>query len=169
MNYILETDRLYFRAFSLDDIEPFSEICANPNVMRYIGDGKPADHESITKKIEEWIQLYEKNKFGLMAIVIKNTNKFIGFCGLMHQTVEDKEYIELGYRLDESYWGRGLATEAAIAVRDYAFKVLEIPLLISIIHYKNEASKRVAKKVGMTFMKQTNYKGIVVDVFSLTK
>ena len=68
-----------------------------------------------------------------------------------------------------TYWGKGIATEAALAVRDYAFNVLEIPLLISIINHQNEASKRVAKKVGMTLMKQTNFKNVLVDVFCLKK
>lgn len=64
---------------------------------------------------------------------------------------------------------KGIATEAAIAVRDYAFNVLDIPLLISIINHQNDASKRVAKKVGMRLMKQTNFKNVLVDVFCLKR
>jgi ribosomal-protein-alanine N-acetyltransferase len=153
----------------MDDIEPFAKICANPNVMRYIGDGQPVSLHIIAEKISEWIELYEQQKYGLMALVIKETNEFIGFCGLIHQTVDGNECIELGYRLDEAYWRKGIATEAALAVRDYAFNVLEIPLLISIIHHQNDASKDVAKKVGMTLMKQTNFKNVLVDVFYLKK
>ncbi len=59
--------------------------------------------------------------------------------------------------------------EAAVAVRDYAFNVLEIPMLISIINHQNDASKRVAKKVGMKLMKQTNFKNVLVDVFCLKR
>lgn len=71
--------------------------------------------------------------------------------------------------MSEEYWGKGIATEAAVAVRDYAFNVLEIPMLISIINHQNDASKRVAKKVGMKLMKQTNFKNILVDVFCIEK
>lgn len=169
MNRIIETDRIFLRPFCSNDIEPFAKICANPNVMRYIGDGKPVSLDIIAEKIPEWIEGYEKHKYGLLALVIKETNELIGFCGLIHQTVDGEEYIELGYRLDEAYWGKGIATEAAVAVRDYVFNVLEIPLLISIIHHQNEASKRVAKKVGMEWMKKTKFKNVLVDVFWLKR
>ena len=169
MNRIVETDRIFLRLFCIDDIEPFAKICINPNVMRYIGDGKPVGLDIITEKIPEWIALYKKQKYGLMALVLKETDELIGFCGFINQTVDGDEYIELGYRLDEAYWGKGIATEAAVAVRDYAFNVLEIPMLISIIHHENDASKRVAKKVGMRLMKKTNFKNVSVDVFCLKK
>lgn len=169
MNRIIEIDSIFLRPFCMDDIEPFAKICANPNVMRYIGDGKPVNHDSIAKKISEWIELYEKQKYGLMALVMQETNELIGFCGFIHQIVDEIEYIELGYRLDEAYWGKGIATKAAVAVRDYAFNVLNIPMLISIIHHQNDASKRVAKKVGMRLMKQTNFKHVLVDVFYLKR
>ena len=64
---------------------------------------------------------------------------------------------------------KGIATEVAVAVRDYAFNVLEIPMLISIINHQNDASKHVAKKVGMQLMKQTNFKNVLVDVFFLKR
>lgn len=169
MNRIIETDRIFLRPFSINDIEPFAKICSNPNVMRYIGDGQPVGLDVIAEKILQWIELYEKQKYGLMALMLKETNRLIGFCGLIHQTVDEIEYIELGYRLDEAYWGEGIATEAAIAVRDYAFNVLNISMLISIIHHQNDASKRVARKVGMQLMKQTNFKNVLVDVFCLKR
>jgi ribosomal-protein-alanine N-acetyltransferase len=166
---MIETDRIFLRPFCIDDIEPFAEICANPKVMRYIGDGKPVSLDLIAEKIPEWMEWYEKQKYGLMALVMKDTDKLIGFCGFIHQVVDEIEYIELGYRLDEAYWGKGLATEAAVAVRDYAFNVLKIPQLISIIHHQNDASKRVAKKVGMRLMKETHFKNVLVDIFCLKR
>ena len=169
MNRIIETERILLRPFCIKDIERFAKICANPNVMRYIGDGKPVSRNVIAEKIPEWIELYEKQKYGLMALVMKDTDELIGFCGFIHQTVDEVEYIELGYRLDEAYWGKGIATEVAVAVRDYAFNVLEIPMLISIINHQNDASKHVAKKVGMQLMKQTNFKNVLVDVFFLKR
>lgn len=166
---MIETDRIFLRPFCMEDIHRFSEICANPNVMRYIGNGQPVSRDMIAEKIPEWMALYAKQKYGLMALVLKKTEVLIGFCGLIHQMVDGNEYIELGYRLDEAHWGKGIATEAAIAVRDYAFNVLKIPVLISIIHHKNHASKRVANKIGMRLMKQTSFKNIMVDVFCLKK
>lgn len=169
MNRVIETDRILLRPFCLADIEPFAKICANPNVMRYIGDGKPTSFDIIAEKITAWIELYEQQKYGLMALVMKETKELVGFCGFIRQTIDEVEYIELGYRLDEAYWGKGLATEAAVAARDYAFNILDIPLLISIIHNQNEASKRVAKKVGMQLMKQTIFKHVLVDLFCVKR
>lgn len=169
MNPVIETDRIFLRPFSIADIEPFAKICSNPNVMRYIGDGQPVGLDIIAEKIPEWIALYKKQKYGLMALVLKETDALIGFCGLIHQTVDGVEYIELGYRLDEIYWGKGIATEAAVALRDYAFKVLKIPMLISIINHQNAASKRVAQKVGMRLMKKTHFKNVLADIFCLKK
>ena len=77
MNRIIETNRILLRPFCLADIEPFAKICANPNVMRYIGYGKPASFDIIAKKIPEWIELYEKQKYGLMALIIKETNSLV--------------------------------------------------------------------------------------------
>lgn len=108
MNRIIETDRIFLRPFCIDDIEPFAKICSNPNVMRYIGDGQPVGLDIIAEKIPEWIELYEKQKYGLMALVLKKTNELIGFCGFIHQIVDGDEYIELGYRLDELYWEKVL-------------------------------------------------------------
>ena len=82
---IIKADRIYLRPFSIDDIEPFAKICANPNVMRYIGDGQPVSLDIIAEKIPEWIELYENKKYGLMALVLKETNELIGFCGFIHQ------------------------------------------------------------------------------------
>lgn len=162
---VIETTRLILRPFCIKDIEPFAKICANPNVMRYIGDGKPVSLDIIREKIQAWIELYEKQKHGLMALILKETQSLIGFCGFLHQMVDEEAYIELGYRLDEVYWGKGIATEAATAVRDYAFQTLNLPQLISIIHHQNFASKHVAEKIGMHRMKQTHFHNILVDIY----
>ena len=88
MNRIIETERILLRAFCIEDIERFAEICANPNVMRYIGDCKPVSRGVIAEKIPEWIELYEKQKYGLMALVMKDTDELIGFCGFIPIAIE---------------------------------------------------------------------------------
>ena len=163
----LETKRLLLRPFHTQDVDRFAQICANPNVMRYIGNGTPESRTIVTSKIKTWIELYEQQGYGLMALVMKETNELIGFCGLMYQVVDEEACVELGYRLDEPYWGRGIATEAAVAVKNHAFNQLNIPMLISIIHHENINSKRVAHKVGMKLMKMTSFKDKPVDIFCI--
>ncbi len=164
---IIETDRLFMRSFCNGDVDAFSAICADPEVMKYIGGGSH-DREQTQAKIAKWINDYETDGFGLMALIHKNSNELIGFCGLIKQVVDDKECIELGYRLAKKYWGQGLATEAAQAARDYAFKDLNIQQLISIIHPENIASKKVASKTGMRFIKKTIFQGIDVEIYGVT-
>jgi [ribosomal protein S5]-alanine N-acetyltransferase len=104
LNYILEINRTYLRPFCINDIDKFSQICANPNVMRYTAAGKPLSRDLIAEKMPRWIESYEKQTYGLMALVMKETNELIGFCGLIHQNVDGQEYIGLGYCLNEEYW-----------------------------------------------------------------
>lgn len=165
-NFKIETDRLLMRPFNENDIKPFSRICANPKVMRYIGNGKPLEKEIVKTQIQGWMSLYEKQGYGLLALTLKENDQLIGFCGLIHQTVDEENFIELGYRVDEKFWGKGIATEAALAVKNYALNQLNIPVLISIIHHQNEASKKVALKAGMKLKKKTQFKGVLVDIFS---
>lgn len=166
-NLKIETERLILRPFDSDDLDAFSTICADPHVMRYIGNGQALDKEAVEQLLQLIMSNYEKQGFGLLAITLKENNKLLGFCGLIQQIVDGESYIELGYRLDRAFWDKGIATEAAKAVKDYAFSQLNISYLISIIHVDNLASKRVAEKVGLKFLKQTHFKGNVVDVFCI--
>lgn len=166
-NFKLETKRLILRAFDLDDLNVFALICADPEVMRFIGNGKALEKEA-TKELLVWIiSQYEELGFGLLAVTLKENNKLLGFCGLIRQTIDNETHIELGYRLDSAFWGQGIATEAAHAIKNYAFNQLNIPHLVSIIHVDNMASKQVAQKVGLNHMKQTNFKGNLVDIFKI--
>jgi len=162
----METKRLKMRPFKASDVDEFAPICADENVMRYIGSGTH-NKEETKKRVKEVMDKYEKDGFGLMALIDKEDDRFIGFCGLIRQVVDGVSYIELGYRLGYEYWGKGLATEAAIAIRDYAFEQLKLKELISIIHEDNKASEKVANKVGMKLFKKTIYKGLNVLVYRI--
>ena len=101
----------------------------------------------------------------MLAVEHREDQRFIGFCGLIHQQVEGQDYLELGYRFDMDYWGQGLATEAAMAVKAYAFTHLPIDTLISIIHPDNQRSKRVASKCGGVFWRSAVFKTIPVELY----
>lgn len=165
VHFKLETDRLLLRPFTLNDLDAFSIICADPEVMRYIGNGKPLDRDTVNELLTWIILKYEEQGFGVLAVVLRENNQLLGFCGLIRQIVDGQSYIELGYRLDRAFWGKGLASEAARCIRDYAINQLNLPRLISIIHIDNMASKNVARKVGMHHLKQTSFKENCVDVF----
>ena len=89
-----------------------------------------------------------------------------GYGGERHQRSLE---VEVGYHLARPFWGRGLATEAARAARDYGFDRLGFDRLISVIAVGNAASERVAEKIGMIRERDTDVKGTPVHLYSMTR
>jgi [ribosomal protein S5]-alanine N-acetyltransferase len=130
------------------------------------------DHPPFThEQMERWLNrnLDHQNEFGhgWFSVICKETGELIGDCGL--EVMEDMDSAELGYDFRSEFWGQGYATEAAIAVRDYAFDVLGLPQLISLIRVGNHASKRVAEKVGMALTEEFTRHGIQYWKYSIKR
>jgi len=102
------------------------------------------------------------------AVVLHENNDVLGYCGFLHHS-EVPEEVEIGYRLDPAYWNRGLITEAARAVRDYAFVGLKLPRVISLIHPENIPSRRVAEKIELMPEKEITVRGFPTTVFALSR
>jgi RimJ/RimL family protein N-acetyltransferase len=148
-NPTLETKRLVLRPMQATDLDALHLIFTDPRVMASFGG------ELLSRaQMERWLQrnLDHQNKFGygLFSVILKETGILIGDCGLEQMEVDGLEVAELGYDFRSDYWRQGYATEAALAVRDYALDILQLSQLISLIRVGNLASKRVAEKVGMT-------------------
>jgi ribosomal-protein-alanine N-acetyltransferase len=103
------------------------------------------------------------------AVLSRADNQLIGYCGFFHQEVDETSEIEIGYRLHPNYWNKGLATEAAQAVRDHAFCDLNLARVVSLIHPENAASRRVAEKIRMQFEHKTVFKGFPALVFAISR
>jgi ribosomal-protein-alanine N-acetyltransferase len=93
---------------------------------------------------------------GLWATIFKETGRFIGRCGLLPWTIDGQLEVEVAYTLAQEYWGLGLATEAARGIRDYGFERLGLSRLICLIDPANQASRRVAEKIGMRLEKEVD-------------
>ena len=93
--------------------------------------------------------------------------KDISWCGLHKVQLKDSNEIELAYILDKNYWGKGLATEAAIAVKKYAFDILNLPYIVSCIDSKNISSINVAKKNGMEYWRDSAFFGKPCQVYKV--
>ena len=145
----LETKRLILRPMLESDFDALHLIFTDPKVMASFG------VDLFTREqMQRWLQrnLDHQKEFGcgLFSVLLKETGELIGDCGLEQMDVNGVQVAELGYDFRSQFWNLGYATEAAAAVRDYAFDVLKLPVLISLIRVGNLASKRVAEKMGMT-------------------
>ena len=157
---ILETERLYFREMNQLDFNSLCKILQDEDTM-YAYEGAFSD-----KEVQEWldrqISRYQKWNFGLWAVILKETDEMIGQCGLTMQPWKETEVLEVGYLFNRLYWHKGYATEAAIACKNYAFKILKADEVCSIIRDTNIASQNVAVRNGMTMtdLWTKHYRGI---------
>src|ERR1044072_2478662 len=136
---------------------------AGPEVMRYVGDGRTLTHGDTERSVKRMIERWEADGFGLFTTVRKDDGAIIGRVGLLVGNADTWEpttraaaanvpsEVEVGYTLGRPYWGQGLATEAAGAVRDYALLELGAERLIALIIHGNSASENVARKLGLAY------------------
>src|SRR5262249_19592063 len=156
-----ETPRLLLRHFVESDLEEMAVLMANPDFMRFSTD--PFTREKTTSFLfDRVIAPARAGQPSLFALILREKERLIGYCGFFRQIVDETEETEIGYRLHPDYWGRGLATEAARAVREYGFSVLKLERVISLIHPDNHASRRVTEKNGMKLERKTTFRGFPV-------
>ena len=148
-----ETERLTLRELTLDDIDPLSEVLSDPWTMRFYH--RPFSREEVVAWIERWRASYVENRFGLWALVLKETGQLIGDTGLTLQDVEGQLFPEVGWHVHRAHQGNGYATEAGRASLGYGFENLGLERVISLIRPENEPSWRVAEKLGMRVWKET--------------
>lgn len=152
---IIETERLMLRELRAADRPALCRILQDKEVMYAY------EHAFDDAEVDDWfdrqIKRYQQDGFGLWAVILKETGKMIGQCGLTMQPCGDRQVLEIGYLFEKTYWHQGYATEAAAACREYAFSVLGADEVFSIIRDTNVASQRVAQRNGMaprgTFVK----------------
>ncbi len=156
----LETERLIMRKMTHADLPSLCEIMKDENTM-YAYEGAFSDAE-VQEWLERQILRYQKWNFGLWAVVLKETGKMIGQCGLTMQPWKDDEVLEIGYLFNRNYWHKGYATEAAAACKRYAFDVLKAEEVCSIIRDTNIRSQNVALRNGMTLTDKwtKHYRGV---------
>jgi RimJ/RimL family protein N-acetyltransferase len=167
----VETQRLLLRGWRDEDLEPYARMCADPEVMRFIGDGSILTREGSEGQISRFLRHWDERGFGLWALEEKGGGAFVGFAGLAHQEdwVEGEHKTEVGWRLDRSFWGRGLATEAARASVAHGFETLGLERIISIIQPENYASRKVAEKAGLSPRGETLWRGTLVVWYAIDR
>ncbi len=162
----ISTPRLLLRELKSADAPALFEVLGDPETMRFYP--RPYSREEVDEWIGRQIGRYAMGA-GLLGVVLRDSGTLIGDCGLVWQEVEGVEEPEIGYHVHREHQGRGYATEAARAVRDYAFGTLGCDHVISMIRPENLASRRVAEKNGLTVDRTVFWRGYDHCVYQLRK
>ena len=167
MNRItLETERLILRMWREEDFEPYAKICADPEVMRYIG-GKPYSTVEAWRHMAYMIGHWYLRGYGHWAVEEKASGEFIGRIGFLNPA--GWPAFEIGWTLGRQYWRKGYATEGARRSLEYAFDTLDIEHVISLIHPDNQGSIRVAERLGEKPEGKTEVLGIPVIIYGIDR
>jgi ribosomal-protein-alanine N-acetyltransferase len=154
----VKTERLILEPWRSSDWEAFRPIATDVEVMRYITGGIPWTDEQIQNFVYRQMSLYAGRGFCRWKLLEESTGELIGFCGVGVW----REFLdpEIGWWLARSYWGRGLATEAARAALQDAFERVRLERIISIARPENTASIGIMKKLGLQFHAEFDSEGI---------
>lgn len=154
---MLETERLLLRPLVAEDADGLAVMNADPEIMRYIGNGQPKTAEETRALAEKIESTWSERGWGTFAVLEKESQDLVGIGVLATPTFlpEILPATEVGWRIRRDRWGRGYAPEAARAVIGFAFAELGLDRVVSCIHSDNTASIRVAEKLGMSLERKT--------------
>ena len=162
MSTILITDRLVIRHMEQRDFDALYALFNDPEVMRYYPSTRDRDE---TQTWMDWVfRQYEQHGHGLFIVEHVDTGEFIGQVGIIYQQWDDRPDLEVGYMLARKHWGNGYATEAARAMRDYAFARFRADRVVSFITPQNTPSQAVAKRNGMRILKRIKHPRLDLDI-----
>jgi [ribosomal protein S5]-alanine N-acetyltransferase len=173
----LETERLTLRPPQESDLDDLVPVFADPEVMRYIGAGVPWTRQRTIEGLDRWRSFWAADGFGMFVVMRREDGRILGDTGLLAwdprvwrpgslQAIGPDAEIEIGWRYARDAWGHGYATEAAIAVRDWAREEHGFERLISLIDPANAASIRVAEKLGARHERDVEISGRVAGVYA---
>jgi RimJ/RimL family protein N-acetyltransferase len=163
----LQTERLTLRMLRQSDIDAYAEMCADAEVLRYIGDGQPLVRPMAWRNLAMVVGHWSLRGYGMWAVEERSSGVFVGRIGFWNP--EGWPGFELGWMLRRSFWGLGYATEGARAALEFAFTGLGQPHVISLIHPENVASIRVAQRLGERLLDSTEVMGKPVLVYRITR
>jgi RimJ/RimL family protein N-acetyltransferase len=160
----LETRRLLLRPLSIEDLDEFVALHADPEVTRFI---RPLDRAEAEERLKRDKSEWAERGHGLLAVLEKDGGEFLGRAGLKHWPQLDE--TELGWALRRDAWGHGYATEAARASIEWAFSEFDLPYLTAMVSPGNDRSARVAERLGMTRLREDVLLDDPVVVYALKR
>lgn len=164
---MIESERLIFRKFTLDDLPMLIEQRSDPDVNRFLGGTKLQNPEALAKRIRFYMSCYESHGFGSCAMIWKATGEMIGSAGL--QPLDGTDEIEIGYSIIKDFWGMGIGTEAARAWLEHGFRNAGLDRIVAVAHTGNRASRRIMEKLGMVYEKSEFHYGDECAFYAISK
>jgi RimJ/RimL family protein N-acetyltransferase len=159
------TDRLLLRMFRGADLDAYAAMCADPEVWRFLGDGRPLSRPDAWRNLAVMLGHWALRGYGLWAVEERATGELVGRVGVWYP--EGWPGLEVGWMLRREWWGRGYATEAARAALAYGFTELKADRLISLIRPGNVRSIAVAERLGERLQGRTELMGNEVLVYGI--
>jgi RimJ/RimL family protein N-acetyltransferase len=155
MQVFLETERLWVRRFTEDDVDNLCGLDGDPAVMRFINGGKPTPRDVIQNEtLPRFLTYYERFEgFGFWAAIEKSSGEFLGWFHFRSPEGSPPDEIELGYRLRKSAWGKGYGTEGSRALIRKGFTEFGMRRVVASTYEDNIGSRRVMEKAGLTLVR----------------
>jgi ribosomal-protein-alanine N-acetyltransferase len=144
----IETERLIIRSLQQADVPALAELWSDADVTRYLGG--PREFEEVSKNLMEDVRSMQPT-FDLWPVAEKETGRIIGHFGILDKDIEGRTEYEIVYVLAKPEWGKGYATEAAAAIKEYAFQELGLKRVIALIEPGNIQSEKVAHRIGLEY------------------
>jgi len=155
------------------DLDAYAALCADPEVMRYIGDGTTRTRDESAAQLAAFEQTWSDRSFGLFATELTSTGELIGFIGLAIPDFlpEIMPAVEIGWRLARGHWGQGYATEGARAALAFGFDRVGLDRIVSVHAVGNDPSGNVMQKIGMHLDRETIHPrtGRAVRVYAIDR
>jgi len=161
------TDRLFLKRFKMEDLEAYTRIMGDRNVGKWFPKGNSYTREESEESLRNILNHWDKNGFGIWAIVDKGSGVLIGRCGL--NLIAETSEVEVDFVVASDSWGRRYATEAAKAALAYGFEKLKLDRIIALAKPDNTASRRVIEKLGMRYLKNAEYWGITCAYYTVSR
>ncbi|SDG47078.1 GNAT family N-acetyltransferase [Pelagibacterium luteolum] len=158
---MLQTTRLNLRPWRTSDADAYAALQGDPIVRRFFP--APLRREQAEADLAAHMDKFATNGFGMLAAELKSTGDFVGLIGIgrvpdiIKSVIPSQPEIEIGWVINHSFWGQGLAPEGATACRDYAFQTLECPEIVAFTAAINTPSQRVMEKIGLTRAPEDDY------------
>ena len=161
----IETERTIMRKLTKEDAKDFYTLNLDEEVLKFTGDKPFKDLQTAIDFLTNYDQ-YEKYGVGRLAVIDKETSKFIGWCGLKYS--QDKNEYDIGFRFYRNYWNKGYATETSKKCLDVGFTELGIEKIVGRAMKENIGSAKVLEKIGMRFKENFDFEGQEGVIYELT-